>query len=667
MKKLFFFAIILLCVQFSNAQNAIPNAGFETWNVNPNYDDPAGWGTINGLTYFLGVRTVTKATAVGEYHGGSAAIKLESKTVPLQGVAPGIAATGTINPNTQAVDGGVAYNKRPISFTGWYRYQPNGVDTGSIDARLSKWNSNTQQREDVGSAEFVITSTVNSYAQFTVNFTYTSANFPDTLVITLLTSSGANSSPNGTKMWVDDLDFVLCSPNYSAIATTTSSTCTANNGSATVNASNGTNPYSFLWSNNGNTNQITNIVGGTYTVTVTDGNGCTVTTTATVNANSNPLTVTASSTQSSCISNTGSVTASSSNGAPNFTYAWSNDSTTSTVSNIGAGTYSVTITDSNGCSGTGTTSVTTPNGPSAIGAATDVLCNGGLTGAVNVTATGGTGNLSFLWSNGVTTEDISNLPTGNYCVTITDANNCSFQLCTPVAEPDTFSFDNLFITNVSCFGGNDGSVTLNVTGGTFPYSFGNPTSNLIAGAYSITVTDANTCSASISVSITQPTVLTLTLTATDASSSTATDGYINSFVSGGTPTYSYVWSPTVFTPNLTGFPPSWYCLTVTDANSCIVTACATISAPSAINNISDEAIKLYPNPASNKIVIETSSSTDKFTFSIYSLEGKLVEEKSISGESVAVDVKQLSVGLYSYQLKNSSSGKVSYGKLQIQR
>ena len=206
MKRLLPALIALTITQLCNSQNAIPNPGFESWNTNPLYDDPVGWGTINGLTYILGVKTVSKTSVASEVHSGTYAIKLESKNVPGQGVAPGIAATGTINPSTQAVDGGVAYNQRPVSFTGWYLYQPSGVDTCSIEARLSRWNNG--QREEVGVAEFTQSNTVSNYTQFNVNFSYSSASLPDTLVITILTSAGGNNSPNGTKLWVDDLAFV---------------------------------------------------------------------------------------------------------------------------------------------------------------------------------------------------------------------------------------------------------------------------------------------------------------------------------------------------------------------------------------------------------------------------------------------------------------------------
>jgi len=99
MKRILLALSAIVLFHLVNAQNAIPNPGFELWTNHGSYDDPNSWGTINSLTAILGVKTVTKATGV-DVHSGTYAIKLQSKTVPIQGVAPGIAATGTINQNT---------------------------------------------------------------------------------------------------------------------------------------------------------------------------------------------------------------------------------------------------------------------------------------------------------------------------------------------------------------------------------------------------------------------------------------------------------------------------------------------------------------------------------------------------------------------------------------
>ncbi len=744
MKRILLAISLVAIVSFANAQNAIPNPGFETWNVNPNYDDPASWGTINGLTWFLNVRTVTKATAPLDVHGGSFAIKLESKAVIGQGTAPGIAATGSINTGGY-VDGGVAYNKRPIRITGWYKYTPSSgtPDTMSVDARVSKWNSGTQTRDEVGTAQFTQNLTVGSYMQFSVDFTYSSANYPDTLVIILLTSSQGNTSPTGSKLWIDDLDLVLCSgytatpssnnatctqangsasvvttngtgtstylwsnsstassiavaagtytvtatdgngctatasavvgantTNIGAYATSTNTVCTSNSGAAEAGTNSGADPNTYLWSTSATTFSISNLAAGTYLVTVTDNNGCTGTASATVNTTTTTITSTITSTATTCGANTGTATVTPTNGTANYAYAWNSGGNTASINSLGAGSYQVTITDANGCSGTASTAVTTPNGPSATQVTTDVTCNGAANGAINVTTTGGTGNITYSWSTSGSTEDLIALSGGTYLLTITDGNNCSFTISATVNEPAQLTLSETH-SNVLCNGGNDGSIQVSSTGGTLPYTYNSlPTigNNLTAGTYAVTVTDNNSCSTTASVTVTEPTALTAQANVTDASSASATDGSITIAASGGTPNFSYNWNPNVSsTSTASSLGTGNYCVTITDNNSCTTTACGNVSFTSAIGNISTEKITLYPNPVNNQILIETNSANSKFSFSIFNLEGKLMSEQIISGGKTSVDVKHLAEGFYSYQLKDVVSGALKTGKLQIQR
>ncbi|HLP52095.1 MAG TPA: T9SS type A sorting domain-containing protein [Chitinophagales bacterium] len=815
MKKFLSVLLLLTYVTCAIAQNAIPNAGFETWNVNPNYDDPQSWGTINGLTYALGVRTVTKATGANA-HSGTAAIKLESKNIIIQGTAPGIAATGTINPNTQAVDGGVVFHRRPISITGWYKYIPNGVDTGTVSVYLWKWSNGA--RVEIGTAEIAFTTTVNTYTQFTADFDYSSTLFPDSMTVTLLTSSRAQGSPVGTQLFIDDLDMVmcnnfsasatagapatctaangtatvtvansagenvynwsnsastaaitaaagtyivtvtdgnLCSATASAIitatsvainpsATSTSTVCTSNSGTATASASAGTTPYSFLWSNNATTATISNLGAGAVNVTVTDANGCSGTASTTVNSMDITITSTVVATPTSCGSSTGSVTVTPTNGTANYTYGWNVAGNSQTVSSLPAGSYQVTITDANGCSGTASGNVTTPNGPQATYVATGPSCNGGSNGSVNVTTTGGNGNLTYTWNPSFSTEDISGLSAGTYSLTINDANNCVFTLTAIVTEPDaitavlepqnvtcngaadgevtampsggtgaytyawaggstgatvtgvdagtinvTVSDANLcsasftgavtepaalviaspVVTPATCNGAASGSIDLTVSGGTPSYTYawtsgtGEDPSGLSAGTYTVTVTDANGCTATQSATVTEPAVLGVTLTVTDASAFGASDGSISTAVTGGTANYTYAWSNSTTNADVSNLTAGNYCLTVTDNNSCTVSACDVVDAPSAIGNIADSNIKVYPNPATSFVTIEVENTS---TFAVYTLEGRLVKETTINSGKTTVDVTQLPAGVYSYQLKNTSTGTVAGGNLQIE-
>ncbi|HEV7230003.1 MAG TPA: PCMD domain-containing protein [Bacteroidia bacterium] len=188
----------------------IPNSGFESWSSGGNYEDPQGWGTLNSQTAILGIKTVTKATAASDIHGGTYAIKLVTAHigVPYNMNVPGLAATGTINASTKAIDGGFAYTMRPVSLSGWYKYTPAGKDTASVEVTVSQWDTLLKKRITVGHAKFLDTAHVSTYTSFTVQLNYSSTALPDTGVIVLL-SSQQNSSVVNSTLFVDDLSFTL--------------------------------------------------------------------------------------------------------------------------------------------------------------------------------------------------------------------------------------------------------------------------------------------------------------------------------------------------------------------------------------------------------------------------------------------------------------------------
>jgi hypothetical protein len=207
-KKLLFTATAALFFTYADAQNAIPNAGFESWSSQGSYDDCAGWGTIDqpvsSACFCKG--TAVKTAVAGEVHSGSLAMKL--KTVSVFGqTAPGITATGSINQSTQGIDGGVVFNLRPDSIVGWYRYTPSGTDTGSVEITLSKWNTGTNKRDVVAHAKFAQNTSVASYSRFAQPLTYSLSGAPDTMVVILLSSSSSAPQVNST-MFVDDLGLI---------------------------------------------------------------------------------------------------------------------------------------------------------------------------------------------------------------------------------------------------------------------------------------------------------------------------------------------------------------------------------------------------------------------------------------------------------------------------
>lgn len=286
-----------------------------------------------------------------------------------------------------------------------------------------------------------------------------------------------------------------------SVSTTQQAAVCTTGGSATATVSNGTAGFTYLWSNGSTNAAPISLTAGNYTVTVTDANGCTGTASTTVTLNSLTLSATTSTTPSSCSAATGSATATVSNGTSPYAYNWSGGGNTQTVSSLGAGNYTVTLTDANGCTGTATATVNTPNGPTASATATDVLCAGGQTGAVNLSVSGGTAPITYTWSNGSVTEDLSGVAAGSYSVTVADGNGCSFVTSGNVAEPAALSFTGT-VNDASSSTAADGSITLNISGGKPGYTT-SPSSltNLAPGNYSVTVTDNNGCTATQSFTV----------------------------------------------------------------------------------------------------------------------------------------------------------------------
>lgn len=201
MKRLFtllFFSVVIS----ANAQ--IINGGFESWVQNgQNCMGPESWGTINGSTGIVGVCTVEEETS--DVHGGNSALKLSTKQVVIPPVideiAPGICTNGTVNTQTEAVEGGDAFTAQPAAFTGWYKAAPVNQDEYSFSALLI----NETSGDTVGYADWSDTATVSAYTQFTAPITYTSTQAPTLLQITLLPSSPGNPQI-GTVVWFDDIE-----------------------------------------------------------------------------------------------------------------------------------------------------------------------------------------------------------------------------------------------------------------------------------------------------------------------------------------------------------------------------------------------------------------------------------------------------------------------------
>ncbi|WP_276505100.1 SprB repeat-containing protein, partial [Terrimonas pollutisoli] len=237
----------------------------------------------------------------------------------------------------------------------------------------------------------------------------------------------------------------------------------------------------------------------------------TATTSVTITQPAAALALTSSKVDVLCFGNaTGSVDLTVNGGTTPYTYVWSNGASTQDITALVAGIYSVTVTDANNCTATISVTITQPAAALALTSSkVDVLCFGNATGSVDLTVNGGTAPYTYVWSNGASTQDITALAAGTYTVTVTDNNNCTATTSITIGQPAAALALSEAHVNVLCFGNATGSVDLTVNGGTAPYTYvwsnGASTQDitaLVAGTYSVTVTDANNCTATTSVTIT---------------------------------------------------------------------------------------------------------------------------------------------------------------------
>ena len=453
-----------------------------------------------------------------------------------------------------------------------------------------------------------------------------------------------------------------------------------NDGAITIsNVSGGTG--TILYSKDGVTFQSSNyfsgLIAGTYIIQVKDANGC-ISTVTKIITEPNAFLITTSVNNVTCFNDqTGSVNISASGGAGFFAYSINGGLTyqSSTLfNNLHSGNYTVTIKDAANCTSSTNFIISQPLQIHAIAGVLNVSCHGANDGQIHVYASGGIS--PYMYSiNGTqfyNLGDFENL-TGNtfYQVYVKDANGCIVSNLKYVSEPAILDL-NSTMNDVSCTGGNNGFISLNLTGGVSPYTYswsnGSSSSaieNLIAGNYNVTVADHNGCSESMNFIINQPlSPIIVNAVLTSASDNISQDGAIDLTVNGGTPPYLYSWSTGSVNQDLDSLNPGDYTITITDAKGCALSTIFKVEKISSLLDLSIENIQFYPNPSVDYIFIDAGKQIIE-NIRLFSISGQLISDISVNKTKFELKTNEFSNGIYLVNLL--IEGKTITNRIVIQK
>jgi len=383
----------------------------------------------------------------------------------------------------------------------------------------------------------------------------------------------------------------------------------AANGEIAITAKGGTEPYKYSWTKDevayANTDDITNLSPGDYVVKVTDTNNCdqkklsfTINEPAALSINLS------SQTDIKCFGEaTGAISVlvqggqqiEVSPGVFDYKYNWTSPngytSANKDLTDVIGGIYNLTVTDNSGCNQAFEVIVKQPEKILVTATTTPINCYGDNNASIKLNISGGIKPYQAVWDNFASGEYQDNLSAGDYTIIVTDSNNCAKTILVNIPEAPIFKITPV-VKNISCFGANDGSITLNFEGGKKPISFswtdnstaGTSRNNIGPGSYTVNITDGSPCQISRTFIILEPQPLELSSKITNAfECNIVNSGSIDLLVNGGTAPYLYSWSNGSITEDLLNVTAGDYLITVTDSNLCVQTAQYKVTRPLAIN------------------------------------------------------------------------------------
>lgn len=378
---------------------------------------------------------------------------------------------------------------------------------------------------------------------------------------------------------------------------TTDATCQVANGTAKVVVdSGGVAPYTYDWGGSLGTNDsIGGLPANAYTVIVRDSNGCSATGIANISDTNGPdFTVTRTSPTCPDGSNGTATATVITAGTGPYTIFWSSDPVkdTATATGLSAGIYTVVVTDAAGCKSSRSDTIVDPTRIDIFTTTKNVSCNGGNDGSATATATNGIAPYTYNWSKAGSPAGptVSSLTEGTYTINVTDKNGCTATNSIVITSPNPLTIATSQ-TNVTCFGGNDGTATASASSGTAPYNYswspaggaGNAAFGLIANTvYTVAATDAKGCIVTKDITLTQPPAIVPVLTeVTSITCNAKCDGSLSVSASGGSGIYTYSWNtiPEQTTQSAVGLCSGTYTVTAKDAAGCTSIGTRNIAEP----------------------------------------------------------------------------------------
>lgn len=429
--------------------------------------------------------------------------------------------------------------------------------------------------------------------------------------------------------------------------------CFGDSETITITNVNSPGPHTYLWNTSETTSSITITSGGIYIATVTDSLGCSDSVTIVIDE-PDALAIDVSKQDVSQLGGSdGQITLTVTGGTVSYTYTWADGPTTASRTGLSPGTYSVTVTDSNLCTETESVTISevTCGAIDISPTTTDISCFGVSDGGVALNIQQIKAPYTILWSNGATTENLDNLSGGTYGVTLTDADACELTASFSISEPAALIMSGYDILDNLCHQDAQGRVSVNVAGGITPYRYSwsndadaSTIQGLSAGAYEVTVSDANNCTVAGSASVTEPTAINVDRSISHVSAIGAADGSIDLNITGGVPSYNISWNTGAATSSLTNLSEGTYTYTVTDDNGCIISdsiiieqyVCPEISVDIALTSVSCR------GASDGSLVASTSGGDAPYTYqwSTANASGSVIENLAAGTYSVTtVDSK----------------------------